>query len=166
MPIYTVHEPPPRGDEAAADPARFAFVRDGFHFWAFLLAPLWMLWRRLWLVFVLYLVFLAVLHTGLWLLGAGSTASFVVDVLVAILVGLEAPTMWRWTLARRRWTTIGVVSADDAETAERRFFDSWSATEPPHAIREIALPSGLYQPPPSSQAPAVLGLFPEPGMQR
>ena len=26
--------------------ARFVFVRDGFHFWAFLLAPLWMLRHR------------------------------------------------------------------------------------------------------------------------
>ena len=32
------------------------FVRDGFYFWAFLLGPLWMLWRRLWLVLVVYLV--------------------------------------------------------------------------------------------------------------
>ena len=34
------------------DPERFVFVRDGFHFWAFLLAPLWLLWHRLWLVLV------------------------------------------------------------------------------------------------------------------
>ena len=57
MPVYTVHEPPPREDEdAPTPPDRFAFVRDGFHFWAFLLAPLWMLWHRLWLVLLLYLV--------------------------------------------------------------------------------------------------------------
>ena len=51
MPVYTVHEPPPRDSDDAADAAdRFVFVRDGFSFWAFLFAPLWMLWHRLWLV--------------------------------------------------------------------------------------------------------------------
>ena len=31
------------------------FVRDGFHFWAFLLAPLWLLVHRLWLALLGYL---------------------------------------------------------------------------------------------------------------
>ena len=43
MPTYTVHEPPPRKRRSRADPERFVFVRDGFYFWAFLLAPLWLL---------------------------------------------------------------------------------------------------------------------------
>ena len=34
-----------------AHTARFRFVRDGFHVWAFLLAPFWMLRHRLWLEF-------------------------------------------------------------------------------------------------------------------
>ncbi len=61
MSVYTVHEPPLRGADASAEPERFVFVRDGFHWWAFLLAPLWMLWHRLWLVFVIYLVVVAAL---------------------------------------------------------------------------------------------------------
>ena len=55
MPTYTVHEPPPRQGEAAIAPERFLFVRDGFYFWAFALAPLWLLRHRLWLAFVIYL---------------------------------------------------------------------------------------------------------------
>ena len=31
MPVYTVHEPPPRESDDAADPDRFVFVRDGFY---------------------------------------------------------------------------------------------------------------------------------------
>jgi hypothetical protein len=56
MPIYTVHEPPRRDDELLAHTARFRFVRDGFHFWAFLLAPFWMLRHRLWLELIAYLL--------------------------------------------------------------------------------------------------------------
>ena len=54
MPVYTVHEPPMRGLPSVPDAERFAFVRDGFYFWAFLFAPLWMLWHRMWLVLVGY----------------------------------------------------------------------------------------------------------------
>ena len=66
MSVYTVHEPLPRKREASADPERFAFVRDGFYFWAFVLGPLWMLWRGLWLVLVLCLVGTAALSSGQW----------------------------------------------------------------------------------------------------
>ena len=56
MSIYTVYEPPLRAHESAPDPERFVFVRDGFSFWAFLLAPLWMLRHRMWLVLLGYVV--------------------------------------------------------------------------------------------------------------
>ena len=54
MAVYTVHEPPPKRTRPR-DPERFVFVRDGFSFWAFLLAPLWLLWHRLWLVLLGYI---------------------------------------------------------------------------------------------------------------
>src|SRR4051812_20325844 len=54
MPIFTVHQPRPRKYETAPDPERFAFVRDGFSFWAFLFGPLWMLRHRMWLTLVCY----------------------------------------------------------------------------------------------------------------
>ena len=50
MPTYTIHAPPPKAGVTESDPERFLFVRDGFYFWAFLLAPLWLLLHRLWLV--------------------------------------------------------------------------------------------------------------------
>jgi hypothetical protein len=54
MPTFTVHEPPPLKSESVTSPERFVFVRDGFYFWAFVLAPLWLLVRRLWLAFVIF----------------------------------------------------------------------------------------------------------------
>ena len=163
MSVYTVHEPPPRRDEAAADPVRFAFVRDGFHFWAFVLGPVWMLVHRLWLVFVLYLVISGLLHAGLWFAGTTSGMTFFIGLLVSILIGLEAPTLRRWTLRRRGWATIGVVAADDPETAERRFFDAWTGRKP-RPQRDPPPPGSFHAPP--GQQPAVIGLFPEPGVQR
>ena len=70
MSIYTVHEPPLKADQSTPDPDRFVFVRDGFSFWAFLFAPLWMLRHRLWLVFVGYVIVAVSLQVGLRLIGA------------------------------------------------------------------------------------------------
>ncbi len=90
MSVYTVHEPPLLPGEASADPERFAFVRDGFYLWAFLLTPLWMLWRRMWLVFVIAIALVAVVDAAAILLGASSAMVFVINALISLLVGIEA----------------------------------------------------------------------------
>ena len=46
------------------------------------------------------------------------------------LIGLEAGTLRRWSLARRGWTTLGTVSGRTQEDCERRFFDMWLSTQP------------------------------------
>ncbi|HZD64433.1 MAG TPA: DUF2628 domain-containing protein, partial [Xanthobacteraceae bacterium] len=89
MSIYTVHEPPLKAGESTPDPDRFVFVRDGFSFWAFLLAPLWMLRHRLWLVFVGYVIVAVALQVGLRLIGASPGVIITVSFLLALLVGFE-----------------------------------------------------------------------------
>jgi hypothetical protein len=161
MPTYTVHAPPPREGQSA-DPGRFVFVRDGFHFWAFLLAPLWMLARRLWLVFVLYIALDILLGIALKLTNAGPFVGSVTGFAVALIVGLEAATLRRWTFARRGWRMLGFVVGEDKEAAERRFFGEWvrRATTPP-PLPEPAYAAPVRRGPPSSTD--VIGLFPEPG---
>src|ERR1051325_6060603 len=126
MPTYTVHAPPPKAGETTSDPNGFVFVRDGFHFWTFLLGPLWELFRRLWLVLIGYIVVNAVVGGLLFVVGASGGFKFLASVLVALLLGFEAASLRRWTLSRRRWQTLGFVVADDEESAERRFFAEWS----------------------------------------
>jgi len=157
MPAFAVFEPPMRaGGRAANHTDRFVFLRERFSWAAFLFGPLWMIWRRLWLVLIIYLIVLGLIELGLQRLGIASQVRFAVYFLVALLVGFEAASMRRWTLLRRGWRDCGIVIADDLEMAERRFFDSWSA--------DRAVP-----PPPPPYAPAsgtgagVIGLFPEPG---
>ena len=175
MPVYTVHEPPVRTPGALADPARFAFVRDGFYWWAFLLTPLWMLWRRLLLVFVLYVVVSIGIETAMRIYGASSGMISLVAVLISLLVGLEAGTLQRFTLQRRGWRNVGVVSGSDLEDAEHRFFAAW-VREPPPGIPPSAppptTPMAPYLAMPATQpqrtpySSGVIGLFPEPGAPR
>jgi hypothetical protein len=163
MTIYTVHEPPPRDEDAAADTDRFVFVRDGFYGWAFLLGPLWMLWHRLWLVLLGYIALTAALQIGLWFLAASGLVKFVVGVLISLLIGMEAASLRRWTLNRRKWKNLGVVVASDVETAERRFFDTWVERKTPVRTTNLPPAATLRLPPASSE---VIGLFPEPEGRR
>ena len=169
MSVYTVHEPPMHGAGALAEAERFVFVRDGFSFWAFIAAPLWMLWHRMWLVLAGYVLLTIIITAALVMLGASSTALVIVGLGIALLVGLEANTLRRLTLRLHGWRNVAIVSGHDVEDAEQRFFDSWlhqapaqrddTATPPP-------LPPSAPNAPRSSQPPDVLGLFPEPGAHR
>jgi hypothetical protein len=167
MSVYTVHEPPQRGADALADAERFVFVRDGFYWWAFLLTPFWMLRHRLWLVLVIYLVVVTGLDAALHGVGASAFVTTSVGALISLLLGFEAGTLRRFTLRRRGWRNLGIVSGDDLEDAERRFFDVWLDAYSPRS-------STASNPSPPAQSPAagnsatsgIVGLFPEPGAQR
>src|SRR2546425_10698249 len=133
MAVYTVHEPPLKRYESSADPDRFVFVRDGFSFWAFLLGPLWMLRHRMWLALIGYVAALGALEIAFRLLGASGGVRLAVGALLALLIGFEAGTLRRFTLARRRFANVGVGVGDDLALAERRFFDSWIKSEFPRS---------------------------------
>jgi hypothetical protein len=167
MSVYTVYEPPLRAGEIAPDPDRFVFVREGFYFWAFVLAPLWMLWHRMWLVLFLYLVIVAGFENAAYYAGIGTLGAAVVQLALSILVGLEAGTLRRFTLSRRGFRNAGIVVGDDLESAEQRFFNAWveaasGRRAAPAAVSPapVAAVSRVSQ---SSPASDIVGLFPEPG---
>jgi len=168
MSVYTVHQPPLDSGAAATEPYRFVFVRDGFSWWAFLLTPLWLLRHRLWLALAIYVLVSAALDVGLRALGASVFVLVLASLLISLLAGLEAGTLRRSKLARRHWRNIGVVTGDDVEDAERRFFDAWIRQAP---MRRPPSPpnapaSGPAAPAPPSAPSGVIGLFPEPGAHR
>lgn len=163
MPVYTVHEPPLKSGVASADPERFAFVRDRFTVTAFLFTPVWLVIKRQWLALVLYVLFAGIMMAALKAIGVASGARFAVMALISLLIGLEASSLQRWTLARRKWKQIGTVVADDLESAERRFFAQWSETRVSRADEPVrsSFVSPVINPPRSETLP--LGLFPQPG---
>jgi len=168
MSVYTVHEPPQRAAGAGPNPDRFVFVRDGFYFWAFVLTPLWMLWRRMWLVFLLYAVIAAGIENAMYYAGTGTAAVTIVQLLISLLIGIEASTLLRFSLTRRGWKNVGVVSGDSLEDAEQRFFDSWVRTAAGVRVeRPAAAPAApAFSPSRSSASSDIIGLFPDPGASR
>jgi len=163
MPTYTVHAPPPSMNDTSRRPENFIFVRDGFHFWAFVLAPVWLLLRRLWLALLIYVAGYGALGFGLAVAHVPLSVRLIIALLVALLMGFEASSIRRWTLNRRGWTTLGFVVGEDAETAERRFFVEWqkrtaNMSPPPPVEPKYSTPVRRGPPSPSD----VIGLFPEP----
>jgi hypothetical protein len=173
MSIYTVYEPPLKAYESAPDPERFVFVRDGFSFWAFLLAPWWMLRHRLWLALVCYVILAVALSVALRLIGTSAAVAIIAGALFSLLVGFEAATLRRFGLARRGWRNVGIVVGDDVESAERRFFDAWTnwpnktwAERP--SVDGASRTSSPAMGVPMARRPSseVIGLFPQPGAPR
>jgi hypothetical protein len=173
MPVFTVHAPRADDDEPQrAAPERFRFVSDGFYFWAFVFGPFWLLYRRLWLALVGYVLFTVAMAYTLTALQAGAGTRLFVMLLIALLLGLEAASLRRWTLARRGWQPVGVTIGDDQDTAERRFFDRWVAGQP-HPV-SFTIPVDRGGPPPARTIPMpassihgdIVGSFPRPGGSR
>ena len=127
MTVYTVHAPM-KADGVAVDPGELVFVKEGFSWPALLIPPVWLIYRRLWLALLIWLV--AVIVLGALAGFAGTDASTVVLVLFAFWFALEANGFRRWTLERRRHALVGVVEGRTLEEAERRFFgEPWLADE-------------------------------------
>jgi len=165
MAIYAVFEPPVRDGDSGDHAERFAFVRDGFSWSAFFFGPLWMLRHLLIVELIGWTILMAAIVVLALLLPLPSDATWLMLGLLAILIGLEAPTLRHWALRRRGWRELGIVTADDLEAAERRFFDDWATSE--------AAMTGLAPAPHSRSGGAhtrhgsdVIGLFPEPGVNR
>jgi hypothetical protein len=154
---YVIFEPP-----GQPEPERAVFVRDGFHWLAFLFSVLWFLWYRLWieagLVFAA-MVGLSAIEDIEGLQGAALVVSF----LLALGLGFEAPALRMAALRRRGWREWGVVEANDGDEAAIRYL----------ADADAELPVGTGREPPASpsgSAPArrpaavpVLGLLNYPG---
>jgi uncharacterized protein DUF2628 len=176
MPVYTVHGPIAKAADIAASD-RLAFVRDGFHFWAAVLGPLWLAWHRLWLALIGWIIVIVAVDVAMVRLGIGGTAMFLVNVLLALLMGFEAASLERWTLSRRNWRQLDIVVGKNREEAERRFFDRWTAR--PHGLRNDQPAVDRGAPPPTRDIPGqpfssppplpqseIIGLFPQPGASR
>ena len=176
MPVYTVHGPSSYGADISATD-KFTFVRDGFHVAAMVFGPLWLIWNRLWLATIGWILVTVALQIGLRAIGAGTAAMAAADALVAILLGLEAASVQRWTLSRGNWRQLDIVVADDEDAAERRFFDRWTAGRRGASFDPLTVERG--GPPPTRDVPgqsfskppplpegSIIGLFPEPGGHR
>jgi hypothetical protein len=157
MNTFTLHLPADAapGDAEALDDAEL--VKDGFSWGAFVFTFLWFFWHRLWLAGLGVLAAIVTLSVALGVLRIGAGMSFAAELLLCTLIGLEASSLRRWTL-RKRKPVAGVVSAASRDEAEAKSFVRWldRPADPRGTGRAGSVPQTPYRRP-----DAVIGLFPE-----
>lgn len=137
MQIYTVHDLGDTSGSAQERADRLLFVRDGFAVFAVISPVLWFIWHKLWIPLVAYVVVVFLMMGIGEAFGLGETALGVLSLLVNIGIGLEANNIRRFFLARDGAREIGVVSGDNLEECEYRFFATWSdETDEPKGLVE------------------------------
>ena len=174
--VYTVYEPP-EGDDAdtlsRAD--KVTFVKDGFNWVALFLPAFWLLFQRMWLELLAFLVLIAGVQ---WLFGPGESGRQVagwVTLGLTVLFAFEANDLRGWKLRRRGYRFAGTASGSNREEAERSFFTAWlpeqerpahplvrraqtsSASSPASAPQDLASQTLAQR---SADADAVIGSFP------
>jgi hypothetical protein len=153
MRSYTLHLPNDARPGEATGLDRAVLVRDGFSWPAFAFTVLWFLFHRLWIAALIVLVGLVAVALAGIVLGLPTGAGLIATLLAAWLIGLEASSLRRWTLARRGWPVRDAVIAPTPEEAEARALNRWLGASP--AAPRPPFPSG-----PSRRAEPVIGLFP------
>jgi len=148
MPLYTVFAPPPKPGATAPDPLRFVFVKEGFCWPALFIPELWLLFRRMWLVFVLYVAVSLVI--GVIGERVGGPLPWVALILMHLLFALEGNALRRWKLTSAGYVFVGVAEGRRDE-AEMRFFSRWQSAvpaTPPFAGEPPAPAEPTPEPPP------------------
>jgi len=160
MPIYTVHQPRILSGDAEEDAERLVFVSEGLCWPALYLNFVWPLVKGQWLVALGALS--ATLAVEALIKALGLPLSGFGTMLVSFYLGIEGNNLWRWTLGRRGWRTVGITAGASRDDCETRFFDAWQKNRPvappdrPHARVAAGQAS-------TATGNPVLGLFPERG---
>ena len=156
MAIYVVMEPPGRTEAAGAT----VFVRDGFSWLAFLLAPLWLAWHKLWVEAALAFVAMGLISMfGQWL--GLDWAGSALSLLVSLYIGLEGQGLRIAALRRRGWREWGVIQADNLDDADiRQTLDAETLADEPAPLPRIVPDASLARP---AQTGLTLGLTHTPG---
>ncbi len=154
---YTLHVPAdaPIGEPEALD--RAVLVPDRFSWGAFVFNGLWLLRYRLWLVGIAVILGFVALQAGLQLAGAHPGAILLAQILLSLLVGLEAASLRRWSLHRRGWPAVDTVMARNVEEAETAAFRRWLDRRPPRLSAPV---TGAVMAPARADA-GIIGLFPQ-----
>lgn len=165
MTVYTVYEPPGGDDadtQARAD--KIAFVKEGFNWVALIVPALWLIFQRMWLELIVFLVIIGVIPLFFGTGQAERELAGWLTLAVTVVFAFEANDLRGWALQRRGYRFSGVASGRDRIEAERSFFTAWL----PQQDRRVRVPEqqGEAKPAPA-RLPArradndeVIGSFP------
>jgi len=157
MAFYQALIPPPDAGGLREEIEQARLLPESFTWPALIFGGVWLLFKRLWLAFIVY----ALVWAGLVYLQRQMGFSFLAVMLshtaLAVFLGLEGQNLIARKLLRKGWRLVDVVEAPDLSSAERRFFErALPANAPPRVVETSPAPVRFAP----SSAP-VIGLFPE-----
>lgn len=98
-------------------------VKNGFCWPALFFAPLWLIFRGMWLILVFYIgismLLIAIAELGF----ISPDTAFWVDIAFAFLLAFEGNFLRKWTLQRSNYQQIGVSFGKGLQQAEVNFFE-------------------------------------------
>ena len=136
--FYTVHEAPQPPRDRVERAEALEFVRDGFVWPAFVLPPVWLAARGIWMGVLAYGGCIAVIAAASSAFVLAPPLSGLTLLAVNLIFGFEADEMWRADLTKRGWDMVGQVTGTGALDCERRFFEDWLPSAPMLATASAA----------------------------
>jgi Protein of unknown function (DUF2628) len=146
--VFTVYEPPSAWGDRIDRAERLVFIKDSFHWLAALVPALWLLVKGLWLELLIFVVGASALAWALEAIRLAPAASGLLFLIIQILIGFEASSLYGAALQRRGWRLAGTATGRDLADCERRFLESWLASQP----KDVSVPDGPSPPPNALQS--------------
>ena len=158
MRFWTAHEP--RYAATAAERAEgTVFIKDGFSWPGLFISLPWLLYHRLWLGTLIYVLISLALGAVGTFLPINDGVGTLIGMIASLYVGFEGNDLRRRKLARQGYTPVQGLAAKSLLEAETRFF-----AERPAAVPFRTRPTARATDPLAARPaePEVLGLFPQP----
>ena len=122
---YTIYEPEEVKKDLVVRADELVFIKDGFAGWAMIGSVFWMIYHRLWLPLIGFIVGFGLL-TGLAnLFGASPEAGGVLFIGLSIAFGFLANDIRRLILEKDNYKMVGAIAGPTQIECERRFFECW-----------------------------------------
>ncbi len=160
MTVYSVYEPASGAPNIEARAEALQFVKEGFSWPAFFVPALWLIYCRMWIELILFIVIFGALQWAFGLDTPGQDLFGWVLVVLFALFAFEANDLRGAALERRGYRLIGVAEGRDRAQAELSFFQDWLPRQGKQARTERP---AVRPPAPGSRGEGeeVIGLFPQ-----
>jgi hypothetical protein len=160
--VYSVYEPP----EAPPDPVqrgeRLAFVKEGLSWAALLVPPFWLIYHRMWLELLVFVLLMVGLEWGLASNTSAQAVAGWLTTALSLLLALEGNDLRAAALTRRGFQFAGVGIGRTRVDAELAFYRSWLPQQEERQQRDSVVERRGGQPPLAAggDGEEVIGLFP------
>jgi hypothetical protein len=144
--VYSVYEPADAADLEARS-AKVAFVKDGIAWLALAVPILWLIYHRMWLELVAFLVIFMSLPLIFGSGPAGREIAGWASIGLTVVFAFEANDLRCWALRRRGFKFAGTAWGRDRIEAETHFFSRWLPEQ-----EKPSAPVPVVVPPPQSSA--------------